>query len=203
MRLVAGSALTGADRAQAQAIYEDGFPEEWLRSPFDELFEDEVLVLVDEDGTPLGLTVVRALGTTGWTFVRYFVAGVRGQGVGSRLWEALAQNRIGHGDTRVLLDVEDPADDGIDDEEAALRRRRIVFYERLGLVELPVQGYAPPHDGGAHPLRLMLADLIAGGPATVPEPRDLRAVVVAVFEHRYGHGPTDGVVREALAASRL
>ena len=47
--------------------------------PFDELFVDRMLVLLDEDG-PAGFALVRDLAETPWTFLRYYAVGRRGRG---------------------------------------------------------------------------------------------------------------------------
>lgn len=206
LRLVEGADLTAAQRLRAREIYEDGFPEEWLRAEFDALFGDEVLVAFTDTDEVAGLAVVRALSDTGWCFVRYFVAGLRGQGVGSALWAALAAHRSTLGDTHLVLDVEAPDEPGTDAAERTVRERRIAFYERNGLVLLPVDGYAPPHgEEEVHPMRLMLADLRrpAGQPTEVPDRGGIRQLVLAVFAHRYGQGAGAASTRAALEASGL
>jgi hypothetical protein len=201
LRLVEAADVDAAALERARAIFEDGFDES-LRSPFGSLFADRVLVLLDGDAVA-GLAVVRDLGTTGWTFLRYFVVGLRGQGIGSRFWSLLRCALAGR--SRLVLDVEDPAEPGIDDTEREIRWRRIRFYERLGTAHLPVDGYQPDHGGDPCPLRLMLADLglPQSEPTPVPDPGDLRAVVLAVYLHRYGRPGHDPAVLDTLHRSGL
>jgi GNAT superfamily N-acetyltransferase len=193
MELVAAETLD-ADRLTAlEVLYEDRFPGE-LRAPFEDLLRDQTVVLLDDAGQPAGFAVTRALGPTGWLFLRFFAVAARGRRVGSRLWKALCDRWSEAGYSRVLLDVEDPDEPETDDEEVSIRKRRIVFYERLGVRLLPVTEYFPPHDGVPHRLRLMTARL--------PEP-DLRSMVLAVYEHRYGLPAGDPVVQHTLRASGL
>lgn len=177
--------------AQARELYEDAFPAE-LRADFESLFADEVLVY----GTPetaSGLVVLRRLGDSEMVFVRYYLAGVRGAGIGSRMWHALRQEVV---PARIALDVEHPAEPGIAVEEAAVRRRRVVFYERLGLEVLPLRDYLPPHDDHTQPMQLL-----ATGPTDSQEA--MREVLLTVYEHRYGLDPGHPVVTRTLRASGL
>jgi hypothetical protein len=193
MELIPASALDSSGLAATHAIYLDAFPES-LRAPFDDLLRDDTLVLID-DGRPAGLAVTRPLGPTGWTFLRYFAVGARGRGAGSGLWRLARDHWARAGFTRVLLDVEDPDEPGIDPAEKHLRERRIVFYQRLGAELLPVRSYEPPQPGGhPHPLRL-----IAAGTA----PDSVRDQVLAVYRHRYGLAADDPAVRRTLQASNL
>lgn len=188
--------LSAADLAQVRAIYEASFPDE-LTAPFEDLLVDRLLTYVDEDG-PAGLALVRDLGPTPWTFLRYYAVGRRGRGTGSAMWAHLTGLLAGEGRTRLLWDVEDPAEPGLSPALVEEHRRRIVFYERLGGRVLPVRDYRPPHeDGHAPSLLLMDTDLGPGDDA------DLRQRVEAVFRWRYGRQADDPVVRRTLDASHL
>lgn len=203
MRLVDARTLDPGKLAVAQRIYEAGFPEH-ERVPFTALFVDRVLVLVDTEDAdrPCGVAVLRDLADTGWTFLRYYCVGDRGRGLGSLMWGLLKQAHAGQ--TRIILDVEDPDEPGTGAEDKALRERRIVFYERLGVRLLPVHDYFPPHDGVPFDLRLMAADLGTPDGRTPPlAPADLRALVLAVFELRYGLPAEHPAVQQTLAASGL
>ncbi|MCR3749120.1 GNAT family N-acetyltransferase [Lentzea californiensis] len=195
MRLVAASTLTPDELADVRQIYFDGF-EPHLRAPFDDLLADTALVLVDS--RPLGLAVLRVLGGTGWVYLRYFTVGEKGRGLGEHLWTHLRVAMTGAGHTRIIYDVEDPAQPGIDPAEERIRHRRIAFYRRLGAVLLPVNGYLPPEGSAGHPMLLMAADYVAQTPAAAD---DLGRIVVAVYEHRYGIAPSDPVVTRTLRLS--
>ncbi|GAB3988244.1 GNAT family N-acetyltransferase [Nocardioides marmoraquaticus] len=198
MRLERPDRLGPEQLATVRDLYEDAFPPA-SRSDFQELLADRVLVLVD-GRVPVGLAVLRDLADTGWTFLRYFAVGVRGHGLGQRFWQLL---RAAHPDhTRIVLDVDDPDEPGIEDAERTVRERRIVFYERLGVALTPVREYAPPHHGGPLPMRLMVADLRAEQTEALGD-RDLRAVVVAVLRHRYDLDEDTPLVQSVLAASGL
>jgi hypothetical protein len=183
MKLVPAHTVDNLDRVRE--IYENGFDPQ-LRAPFADLLADRAYVLLDPE--PRGLAVVRELGDTGWVFLRYFVVGTRGGGLGSQMWALL---REAVGGARIIFDVEDPADHGIDAAEETIRRRRIAFYNRLGAELLPVNGYRPPHGGEPHPLLLMATD----------GTDDARAVTEAVYQHRYGLATDHPIVRHTLRLS--
>ena len=196
MRLVEAASLSPDELAAVESIYTGAFPDE-LQAPFAALFADRMLVLLDEDG-PAGFALVRDLPETTWTFLRFYAVGRRGRGTGSLMWASLTALLEREGRTRLIWDVEDPAEPSISPEIAEEHRRRIVFYERLGGRLHPVREYFPPHDDGhAPPLLLMDAQLGAGDGAS------LRAVVEGVFQHRYGLAADHPAVRRTLLASSL
>lgn len=192
MKLVAASTLTSAELAQVERIYLAGF-EPHLRAPLDDLLADIALVLMDTE--PLGLAVLRPLGDTGWVFLRYFTVGEKGRGLGEQLWTQLRTAMTGAGRTRIVYDVEDPAEHGISAAEESIRRRRIAFYRRLGAVLLPVNGFLPPQATAACPMLLMAADYVSNTPSAL---EDLERITLAVYEHRYGMPATDPVVARTL-----
>jgi len=194
--LVEATELSPADLAAVRRIYEASFPDE-LTAPFEHLLVDRLLAYVDEDG-PAGLALVRDLGPTRWTFLRYYAVGRRGRGTGSAMWGHLTGLLAGEGRTRLVWDVEDPGEPGLSPALVEEHRRRIVFYERLGGRLLPVRDYAPPHEDG-HAPRLLLMDTPLGGGDDAP----LRDVVAAVFRWRYGRPVDDPVVARTLRASGL
>jgi hypothetical protein len=197
MTLVSAATLPDAELDAVRAIYEAAFPED-LQVPFRDLLADRLLVRVEDDG-PTGFALVRDLGPTGWTFLRYYAVGTRGRGTGSLMWASLTTLLAGEGRTRLVWDVEDPDEPGLPDHLVDEHRRRIGFYERLGGRLLPVREYLPPHDDGHAPaLRLMDQPL-------VPDPVDvpLRALVEGVYERRYGVPADSPVVRRTLRASNL
>lgn len=200
MKFVPAVALPHTALTQLRVVYESSFPPT-ISATFDDLFVDQVHAYVDDTPSVLGLTVHRNLGETGWIFLRYFAAAVRGGGTGSRMWRNL--DSIAGGAPRVVLDVEHPHEDGITSEEVEVRRRRIIFYERLGARVLPVDEYAPPHNGVEHPMLLLAADAVSGDNGWVDDPAEVARVVLAVYEHRYGLGEDHSVVQHTLRASGL
>ena len=197
MTLVEAGALSPEELEAVRGIYESAFPEE-LTVPFADLLVDRLLVRVDDAG-PAGFALVRDLGPTGWTFLRYYAVGRRGAGVGSAMWADLTALLAAEGRTRLVWDVEDPDEPGISAEHVVEHRRRIAFYERLGGRLLPVREYLPPHDDGHAPaLRLMDQPL-----QREEDGATLREVVEGVYRWRYGREAGDPVVRRTLAASGL
>lgn len=198
--LVGAAELRADQLALVGEIYDAAFPEE-LRVPFDDLLLDRVLVRLDADGRPEGLAVVRALGSTGWTFLRYYAVGTRGGGTGSAMLEQLATVLAREGGSLLVWDVEDPDEPGLSAEHVEEHRRRIRFYERNAGELLPVADYRPPHDGGleghAPPMRLMCRTL--GGWVRPP----VADIVRGAYEHRYGLAGDHPVVRRTLEASTL
>lgn len=199
MKLVPAGSLDAGQLDRVRAIYEDGFAPH-LRSPFADLLADRALVFTD--GQPHGLAVLRGLGTTGWVFLRYLVVADRGRGVGGQLWTQLRASMLDAGFSRIVLDVEDPAEQGIGSAEEHVRRRRVAFYTRLGAALLPVHGYLPPHGHDPHPMLLLAADLDRPRTSSI-EGDDLRLVVLAVYRHRYGLTATSPVVEHTLRLSGL
>lgn len=195
--LVSAATLPDAELDAVRAIYESAFPEE-LTVPFADLLADRLLVRVEHDG-PSGFALVRDLGPTGWTFLRYYAVGRRGRGIGSSMWADLTGLLAAEGRTRLVWDVEDPDEPGLPDHAVDEHRRRIAFYERLGGRLLPVREYLPPHDDGHAPaLRLMDQPLRPDLPEV-----ELRALVEGVYERRYGLPADSPVVRRTLRASGL
>ena len=196
MTLVSAATLPDHELAAVRAIYESAFPEE-LTVPFRDLLVDRLLVRVEADG-PTGFALVRDLGPTGWTFLRYYAVGRRGRGIGSRMWADLTALLAAEGRTRLVWDVEDPDEAGIPAHLVDEHRRRIVFYERLGGRLLPVRDYFPPHDDG-HAPALRLMDQPLGGAADVP----LQELVEGVYQRRYGVPADSPAVRRTLRSSGL
>ena len=177
-------------------IYEEGFPDH-LRAGFGSLTdhrEDGESALALMSGRqPCGFVMLRRLGGTGWTFLRYFVVDQRrrGQGIGGVMWDQLIAWLRADGCTLLVFDVEDPGEPGCGPAEAQVRSRRVRFYQRHGAVVLPVGGYRTPHasagDDGWAPMLLMAAPVAAGGPA--PGAGQARAIVSAVYQHRWRLDP--------------
>lgn len=196
LRLVEAATLARDELDAVEAIYRGAFPDELL-VPFEDLFVDRLLVLLDEDG-PAGFALVRDLTETSWTFLRYYAVGRRGRGTGSLMWAELTAVLTAEGRSRLVWDVEDPDEPGLSPAAADEHRRRIVFYERLGGRLLPVREYLPPHDDGHAPqLRLMDLPLAPGDAPT------LRELVEGVYRHRYGLDADHPAVRRTLLASYL
>ncbi|SMC58301.1 GNAT family N-acetyltransferase [Kibdelosporangium aridum] len=197
MKLVPATSLP--DLAQVRKIYEDGFSAR-LRTPFEDLLTDRALVLTD--GSPRGLAVLRELGPTDWVFLRYFVVGDRGRGLGAILWSEVRREMADAGFTRIVYDVEDPAEEGIEEAEETVRSRRIAFYTRLGAVLLPINGYHQPNEDEPHPMLLMAADLTQAQTAPITGD-DLRDTMLAVYRYRYGLTDADPLVESTLRTSGL
>lgn len=177
--------------ADTRSIYETAFPES-VRAPWDTIAhhrdDEELLVLVDD--RPVGFALLRHLGDTAYTFIRYFAVDGerRSQGYGARLLDGVRRHLESRGCTALLLDVEDP---NTDPTHAADDRRRIAFYERHGLRLLPVPDYAPPEHGSTgEQIPLLLMGMTLGHGAAL-EGAHLADCVHAVYRHRYGvEGPT-------------
>lgn len=218
-RLVAFAGLDAAHKAAVRHVYESSFPLA-LRAPWEEITsarpDEQLLVLLDDEGRdapPVGLVLVRHLGGTSLSFLRYFVVDAerRGQGHGSALWSTLVDRLRDAERSMLLLDVEDPDGRPEDSPERRDDLRRIDFYRRHGVHLLAVEKYAPPDHGqeGEEPrLLLMGASLLTPaserlplGPA--PQGPALREAVTAVYRDRYGLDPDHPVVRATLRASGL
>lgn len=215
--LVAFTGLDEAHKAAVRHVYETSFPLA-LRAPWEEITagrpDERLLVLLEDESPqaqPVGLLLIRHLGVTSMSFLRYFVVDAehRGQGHGSALFSALVSHLRGAGRSMLLLDVEDPDGRPPDSPERRDDVRRIDFYERHGVHMLAVRDYAPPdHGQDAEEPRLLLmgcaltgSDGLPLGPA--PRGRALREAVIAVYRDRYGLEFDDPVVQATLRASEL
>ena len=175
--------------AAVRRIYESSFPAsvraEW--STVSRHRDDEELLVLLQGNDPVAFALIRHLGDTRLTFVRYFaVDGTRrGNGYGARMLADVVERLTAQGRSALLLDVEDPAGEPDHPEHT----RRIAFYERNGVALLPVIGYAPPEHGSTGevvPLLLMGQPL---GDSPALEGACLDEAVRAVMEHRYGVEP--------------
>jgi GNAT superfamily N-acetyltransferase len=172
-------------------IYEEGFPDR-LRADFASLTDQreagEAALALVRGPQPYGFAMLRRLGGTGWTYLRYFVVDQRrrGQGLGGVMWDLLTARLRAGGRTLLVFDVEDPGEPGCGPAESQVRTRRVGFYQRHGAVVLPVRGYRTPHgnpgDDGWTPMLLMAAP-VADGPA--PGAGEAGAIVSAVYQHRW------------------
>jgi GNAT superfamily N-acetyltransferase len=181
---------------EVRRIYEEGFPAR-LRADFTALAhrpeDGEAALALVRGRHPCGFAMLRRLGGTGWTFLRYFVVDqrLRGQGLGGTMWDKLISRLRADGSTLLVFDVEDPAEPGCEQAEARVRSRRIGFYQSHGARLLPVHGYQTPHGTDGHtswtPMLLMAAPVTEG--LTVPGAEDAPAIVSAVYQHRWGLEP--------------
>jgi GNAT superfamily N-acetyltransferase len=185
-------ALDTAAVGTVRRIYEDGFPAR-LRADFTSLtdhreYGEDALALV-HGRQPYGFAMLRRLGGTGWTFLRYFVVDqrVRRRGLGGIMWDQLTGRLRAEGRSLLVFDVEDPGEAGCGPAESQVRFRRVGFYQRHGAVVLPVRGYRVPHESaggdGWSPMLLMAAPLAVGAPTLGAS--EVRAIVSAVYEHRW------------------
>lgn len=189
---------------RVRAIYEEAFPAH-QREPFEDIAAlardgDAIAVAGMRDGDPVGLAFLTRLDGVGHYFLEYFAVAAdrRGGGIGQALWRAVATTL----DPRpVVLEVEDPAEPGIDVAEAAQRERRVRFWEKVGARMLPVADYLVPRLGedGVEPLLLMW---IAGAPGAVaPAGGELGRLVVALYVDGYGLDPGHPLVVRAGEAA--
>jgi len=188
-------ALDAAAVDAVRRIYEDGFPAR-LRADFTSLTDrredGETALALVRTRQPCGFAMLRRLGVTGWTYLRYFVVEqrLRGQGLGGTMWDQLTARLRADGCTLLVFDVEDPGEPGCGPAESQVRSARVGFYQRHGAVVLPVLGYRTPHDSadgdGWTPMLLMAAP-VATGPA--PGAGEAQAIVSAVYQHRWRLDP--------------
>jgi GNAT superfamily N-acetyltransferase len=192
-------------------IYEDGFPAH-LRADFTTLADrpepGEAALALVRGRQPCGFVMLRRLGETSWTFLRYFVVDerLRGQGLGGTMWDKLLARLRAEGSTLLVFDVEDPDEPGCDPAESTVRSRRVGFYQGHGARLLPVRGYRNPHGSGDQagwtPMLLMAApvapDTAAPGAVEAPD------IVSAVYQHRWRLEPGHPWVRatQVVAADR-
>ena len=178
-------AFAPGDESRAQGIYEESFRPA-VRAPWhqirDHRADEHLLVLIDPDEVVVGLSLIRHLGDTRMTFVRYLAveSEQRGRGLGGWLLMSLCSHVISEGYEVLLLDVEKPIGEHADED-----RRRIEFYRRHSLTLLDVPDYAPPgHGESGEPVPLLLMGRVLGdGPPLTGAA--LQDALPAVMLHRY------------------
>lgn len=142
-----------ADDHAIHALYDEAFPPS-EQTPWPTLVEQVRSgrrslgrILRSDSGDLLGfvLTARLALGEPRTTLIEYFAisSGDRGQGVGRSVLSTILGDLRRQNVQVVVLEAESPLDDTAKDDEIALRRRRIAFYERCGAV---VRGIPPFHE---------------------------------------------------------
>lgn len=176
-----------------RAAYEDGFAAH-LRASWDEVYTrrrmDEEALAVVVDHHPVGFVLLRALGRTDRIYLRYLVLGrdQRGKGLGTDAWDHLRAHCVREDYAVLVWDVEHPDEDGIDDAEVSVRRRRIAFYDRVGGVVVPATGYTNPHSVDGHleetPM-LLMATSLTGIDLPVQDTAWVDALVADVDQYRW------------------
>jgi hypothetical protein len=186
-----------------RSIYEEAFPPR-QRVPFEELVDDarsgdELALIGLEEGRPIGIAFLSRLDAVGHLFLEYYAVArdLRGGGRGQALWWAVHDELGREAPRPVVLEVEDPAEPEIEPEEAAARKRRVRFWERVGAIDLQIDGYVIPDvaGDGTEPMRLMW---MAARPGDSP-PHDggLLDLVLALYESGYGLSSGDALVQRA------
>lgn len=101
----------------------------------------------EPDGHPAGFINYFEFSEPRLLFIEHFAVDdrLRGNGIGSGMLKSLTEQNKSK---LLALEVEPPA--------GALQRRRIAFYQRMGLSLLDGSYYQPPAYGNADPLPLML-----------------------------------------------
>ncbi|MET9271213.1 GNAT family N-acetyltransferase [Kribbella sp. NPDC003557] len=193
--------LVRADADEVDAvrrIYLDSFPER-QRERFDDLIgairAGDVDGWVQVDGeTPVGMAIALRFASVDWYFLEYFAVdgSVRGKGYGTALLASLVEQA---GVRRMIFEVEDP-NDTTDPDEMAIRRRRIVFYQRLGARLIDGVDYVVPDvtGTGTEPLRLMWFD--ADGQNL--DRATLETLVRALYVEGYGLPPSHTLLAAAV-----
>ncbi len=197
------SGVYAPDLERAKAIYEEGFPLH-QRMAFDDIVESardgsRHVSVAKADGRVIGVSVVYPLASTPALFLEYFAVdgAQRGKGIGTRLWRHIMETPPPGPAEGFVLEVDDPEEEDLPQEEARIREQRVQFYLRLGARFLPVADYRVPFvtGEGEERLRLMWAPL---GRDHESLPGSLRDLVLAVYEEGYELPPNDPLVVAAL-----
>jgi GNAT superfamily N-acetyltransferase len=195
--------LPAAALERVRAIYEEAFPPR-QRVPFEELVDDarggdELALIGLEDGRPMGIAFLSRLHAVGHLFLEYYAVAsdLRGGGRGQALWRAVHDELRREAPRPVVLEVEDPAEPQIEPDEARARARRVRFWEHVGAIALPLDGYVIPDVGGdgVEPMRLMWVAACPGDRS--PRDRELLDLVLALYASGYGLGSDDELVQRA------
>ncbi len=203
LRVLRSDELTLDQQNQVAVIYAQAFPPE-LRVPLAELAAPGAAALMHVavvGHEPVGFAASMLLGSTGWTFLRYYGVSStrRRQGVGQRFWPLLLTAMESAGwPARIVFEVEDPRQAAADPAEKGVRDARIGFWERCGARLLPVDGYVMPDLAGLaapEPMRLMTYE---AGSGSRLRPGQVASLVAALYSCRYGLDGDDPMVLAAL-----
>jgi hypothetical protein len=204
LRVARVAELSARQVAGVSDIYRQAFPPH-LRVPFAGLAAEgpaDLFLAGLEGQDPVAFAAFMRLDRHGWVFLRYFgvAANRRRQGAGRQFWNLLRVTlREAGWPDRIAFEVEDP-DHARDADERQVCQGRIEFWRTCGCVVLPVRGYVMPDISGLadpEPMLLMTAGREAG-PAL--QTAGLAHVVRAIYEGRYGLGPSHPLVVRALEA---
>ena len=201
VEVVPFGALTARQLDGVRQIYIEAFPTHH-RVPFEDLAgAGHVAIAARVACSPVGLAALAVLPSVEWTFLRYFavITGLRGHGLGHRLWTAMTEHLACIGvPRRVVLEVEPPDEAEYGSAEWTVRQRRIRFYTRCGASVLAVHGYAvPPTDEGEQPQPMLLMAAAPAGAGRRARSRDeLRALAVAIYVDHYGLTPDDPLIAD-------
>ena len=136
--LTVRNCTAGEDLTAIRALYEDAFPE-CERKPFDVMVSaigrGLDMCALEEEGEFVGLAITLVYGDV--ALLDYFAVAShrRGCGIGAAALDLLKKKYSGRA---LLIEIEDP-DDECDNRE--IRRRRLSFYKRCGMVVMPYKVY--------------------------------------------------------------
>ncbi len=124
-------------RRQVRRLYNGAFPAE-ERMPIRYLYRGtrktgDFRAVLDKDGFA-GLFYVIEYKRLAYIFYLAVEEDLRGRGYGTEILESL---KARYGDRTVILNIEDPFDETADN--AAVRRRRLGFYERNGFADTGIK----------------------------------------------------------------
>lgn len=187
---------------RVRGIYEEAFPVR-QRESFEKLAAEHTgdstdLAFVAVQGeTPVGFSFLSRLASVSHLFLTYFAvdASCRDHGVGAALWAATREALRSQGETEpVVLEVEAPDAQGVDDPERRQRQRRVDFWHRVGAVTIVEDGYnAPFLDGtGAEPMHVMRF-----GDIPLERPDEVLNLVLALYLEGYGLDVQHALVGQA------
>lgn len=178
-----------------RVIYLDGFPPH-ERAEFSELVESV------ETGTRWFFGATRAEILLGFaTLVPNVARGVhlleylavaraiRNEGIGGQLLDDLVRQLRAQDATHALV-IEAEAEDGGDEAERALRRRRIAFYQRHGAQLIPgTEWYRAPNANDAGSTAMKLMWLALDTTCGLPPKNQVRDCVRGIYTRDYGLPP--------------
>jgi hypothetical protein len=190
-------------------VYESAFPGS-QRQDVDQLREQihagtmELDETRDQDGAIACMTLTEVFGGDSRDFLLACYTAtppeLRSLGIGSihrrRLVELLQSEYPAY--LGLFSEIESTREPGLDEATRRTRLRRLAFFERLGVLRLPIDYRFPSYDGGP-PLQGELLWVPFGTPAL--DAPTLRLVLVRIYVEGYGLDPSDPFIAEALSAA--
>jgi ribosomal protein S18 acetylase RimI-like enzyme len=199
MRFVSLQDLGPHQVDELRLVYESSFPRR-QRVPLQELLDggshpERVHLAGLINGNVAAMLVISWLPSIGWWFLEYLAVAEqsRDRGLGTETWNEALEQAGGAEAARIVLEVEPPSDAAVGSEERHQRERRVRFYERRGVVTLPIASFMAPTMIGDATERFQLMARPAANESP-PDSEQSLALARSLLIEGYGLDPSHPLV---------